>query len=64
MEKFCLSATNITHFIHFNETDFGNVTKQAFIFEHDHPFSILTVCNFLEIGLLDSFDILYEVEGR
>ena len=33
MEKFCKSATNITHFIHVNETDFGNVTEQVFIFE-------------------------------
>ena len=47
MEKFCLSVINITHFIHVNETDFGNVTKQAFIFEHDR--GVHTMTTFLRL---------------
>ncbi len=35
-QKFCVSATYITHFTYKNVTDIGNVTKQAFIFEYDH----------------------------
>ena len=36
MSKFGLSATIIAHFMDTNVTVFENVTKQAFIFEHDH----------------------------
>ena len=34
MDKFGMSATQITHFMDKSVADFENVTKQAFIFEH------------------------------
>ena len=51
MEKFCLSATNITHFIHVNETDFGHVTKHAFIFEHDLRYEITNITSYRELSV-------------
>ena len=34
MDKFGMSATQITHFMDKSVADFENVTKQPFIFEH------------------------------